>query len=111
MFSRLSSENPDKKRLIVPRLSSEKPDKKRPSPPRARAAAQLHKGNTRKKYMTEKTLILICIALLLLCILLLFALLLKKNKETEKKNDGSMEALKEKIDKLGGVADLSLIHI
>ena len=30
--------------------------------------------------MTEKTLILICIALLLLCILLLFALLLKKNK-------------------------------
>ena len=55
--------------------------------------------------MTEKTLILICIALLLLCILLLFALLLKKNKGTEKKNDGSMEALKEKIDKLGGVAD------
>ena len=55
--------------------------------------------------MTEKTLILICIALLLLCILLLFALLLKKNKGTEKKNDGSMEALKEKIDTLGGVAD------
>lgn len=56
--------------------------------------------------MTEKTLILICIALLVLCVLLLLLLLSKRNKHSaEQKNDGSMEALKEKMDKLGGIAD------
>ncbi len=56
--------------------------------------------------MTEKTLILICLALLVLCVVLLFALLLKKGKTAaETKNDGSMDALKEKMDKLGGIAD------
>lgn len=56
--------------------------------------------------MTEKTLILICLALLVLCVLLLFALLSKsKRTVAETKNDGSMDALKEKIDKLGGIVD------
>ena len=56
--------------------------------------------------MTEKTLILICLALLVLCVALLFALLLKKGKTAaETKNDGGMDALKEKMDKLGGIAD------
>lgn len=56
--------------------------------------------------MTEKNLLFICIALLVLCVILLFALLSKRNKRpSEKKNDEGMDALKEKIDKLGGIAD------
>ncbi len=56
--------------------------------------------------MTEKTLLFICVALLVLCVLLLFALLAKKGKPAaEGKNGKDTEALKEKLDKLGGVTD------
>lgn len=55
--------------------------------------------------MTEKALIGICIALLLFCVILL--LLLVKGQKTGGNlgNDKSMDALKEKIDKLGGGVD------
>lgn len=56
--------------------------------------------------MTEKTLILVCIALLVLCVILLSALLARTGrKKAAGQNDGGMDALKEKIDKLGGIAD------
>ena len=55
--------------------------------------------------MTEKALLFICIALLLLCVLLLFLLIKGQKTGGSVGNDKSMDALKEKIDKLGGVAD------
>ena len=55
--------------------------------------------------MTEKTLIVICIALLLLVVLLLLVLLSRKPKSAQNGNDTGIDAVKEKLDKLGGVAD------
>lgn len=55
--------------------------------------------------MTEKTLIVICIALLLLVVLLQLVLLSRKPKNAQNGNDTGMDAVKEKLDKLGGVAD------
>lgn len=59
--------------------------------------------------MTEKSLIIVCLVLLLLCVFLLLVLLSgKKKSEKEKpfvKNERGMDALKEKMDKLGGAAD------
>ena len=55
--------------------------------------------------MTEKTLIVICIALLLLVVLLLLVLLSRKPKSAQNGNDTGMDTVKEKLDKLGGVAD------
>ena len=55
--------------------------------------------------MTEKTLIVICIALLLLVVLLLLVLISRKPKSAQNGNDTGIDAVKEKLDKLGGVAD------
>lgn len=56
--------------------------------------------------MTEKALIIVCIMLVCLCVLLLFALLFKKGKSGNAGTDErGMDALKEKMDKLGGIAD------
>lgn len=56
--------------------------------------------------MTEKALIIVCLMLVCLCALPLFALLFKKGKSGSGGIDErSMDALKEKMDKLGGIAD------
>lgn len=56
--------------------------------------------------MTEKQLTIVCIALLTLCAVLLVALLIRTGKRaSEKENDKGVDALKEKLDKLGGVID------
>lgn len=55
--------------------------------------------------MTEKTLLILCIVLLAFCAFLLLLLLARGKGRENGKNDGGVDALKEKIDKLGGIVD------
>ena len=55
--------------------------------------------------MTEKTLLVLCLILLIACALMLLVLLFRKKTGGQAANDGGMDALKEKIDKLGTISD------